>query len=102
MQTTDLREKSLHLIVRTPEKTIYEGEAKAVSSVNEKGPFDVLSAHQNFITLIKDNLSIIDTAGEKQDIPVQGGVMRVHENEVTIFLGVGEFDENEVTHQSIE
>ncbi len=102
MQTSDLREKSLHLIVRTPEKTVYEGEAKAVSSVNEKGPFDVLSAHQNFITLIKENLSIIDASGEKQDFPVQGGVMRVHENEVTIFLGVGEFDENEVKQQTIE
>lgn len=102
METTDLREKSLHLIVRTPEKTVYEGEAKAVSSVNEKGPFDVLSAHQNFITLIKENLSIIDTSGEKQDIPVKGGVMRVHENEITIFLGVGEFDENGVAPQSIE
>jgi F0F1-type ATP synthase epsilon subunit len=88
MQPTDLGHKPLKLTVRTPEKTIYDGEAKAVSSVNERGPFDVLGAHQNFITLIKDSLVIIDPQGERQDIPVQDGVMRVHENEVTIFLGV--------------
>jgi F0F1-type ATP synthase epsilon subunit len=88
MQPTDLRQKPLNLIVRTPEKTIYQGEAKAVSSVNERGPFDVLGAHQNFITLIKESLIIIDPQGEKQDVPIQDGVMRVHENEVTIFLGV--------------
>ncbi|HRN96399.1 MAG TPA: hypothetical protein PLD54_03060 [Candidatus Levybacteria bacterium] len=95
MQTTDLRTKPLMLIVRTPEKTIYEGEARAVSSVNERGPFDVLSAHQNFITLIREKLSIVDNAGEKQDIPIQGGVMRVHENQVTIFLGVDTFKQEE-------
>lgn len=88
MQTIDLRQKPLHLIVRTPEKTVYQGEAKAVSSVNEKGPFDVLGAHQNFITLIKDSLVILDTNGQKQDVPLQDGVMRVHENEVTVYVGV--------------
>jgi F-type H+-transporting ATPase subunit epsilon len=88
MVTADLRTKPLILVVRTPEKTIYEGEAHAVSSVNERGPFDVLAAHQNFITLIREKLVITDTAGEKQEVPVQGGVMRVHENEITIFLGV--------------
>jgi F0F1-type ATP synthase epsilon subunit len=93
MQSTDFQHKPLNLIVRTPEKTIYQGEAKAVSSVNERGPFDVLGAHQNFITLIKDSLSIVDTQGEKQDIPVQDGVMRVHENEVTVFLGVNALKE---------
>lgn len=97
MQSTDLRAKPLALVVRTPEKTIYEGEARAVSSVNERGPFDVLSAHQNFITLIREKLTIIDASGEKQDIPVQGGVMRVHENEVTIFLGVESLKEAEST-----
>lgn len=88
MITPDLRTKPLVLIVRTPEKTMYEGEARSVSSVNERGPFDVLGAHQNFITLIREKLMIIDAAGEKQDVPVEGGVMRVHDNEVTIFLGV--------------
>lgn len=88
MATNDLRSQPLKLVVRTPEKTVYEGEARAISSVNERGPFDVLSAHQNFITLIREKLVIIDTAGEKQEVPVQGGVMRVHENEITIFLGV--------------
>ena len=84
----DLIHTYLQLQVSTPEKEIFSGEAKAVSSVNERGPFDVLPAHQNFITLIKEKLSIIDRNNEKQDIEVQSGVMRVHENEVTIFLGV--------------
>ncbi len=94
MAAPDFTHTLLKLKVRTPEKSIYEGEAKAVSSVNERGPFDVLSAHQNFITLIHEKLIIYDTNGEKQDIPVQRGVMRVHENEVTIFLGVEAFEQH--------
>lgn len=92
MATPDITHALLKLKVRTPEKLIYEGEAKAVSSVNERGPFDVLSAHQNFITIIRERLVIYDNNGEKQDIPVQRGIMRVHENEVTIFLGVEAFE----------
>ncbi len=82
----------LKLQVRTPEKLIFKGEARAVSSVNERGPFDVLPSHQNFITIIHEKLVIIDTNGEKQDIQVQRGVMRVHENEVTVFLGMEAFE----------
>ena len=88
MITPDLRSKPLMLVVKTPEKTIYEGEARAVTSVNERGQFDILAAHQNFITLIREQLIITDPAGEKQEIPVQSGVVRVHDNEITIFLGV--------------
>ena len=95
MPTPDLAQALLKLKVRTPEKSVYEGDAKSVSSVNERGPFDVLSAHQNFITLIREKLVIYDVNGEKQDIPVQRGVMRVHENEVTIFLGVEAFEREE-------
>ena len=93
MTDPNLAQKLLKLKVSSPEKLLYEGEAKAVSSVNERGPFDVLSAHQNFITLIREKLVIYDKSGEKQDIPVQRGVMRVHENEVTIFLGVEAFEQ---------
>lgn len=85
----------LKLKVRTPDKLVFEGDAKAVSSVNERGPFDVLSAHQNFITIIRDKLVIIDLKGEKQEVSVQRGVMRVHENEVTVFLGMEAFEHNQ-------
>lgn len=86
--TMNPRTTLLTLQVRTPEKVIYEGNARAVTSVNERGIFDVLPAHQNFITLIREKLSILDTQGEKQDFPVQGGVMKVYENSVSIFLGL--------------
>lgn len=90
--TSQLSDIPLKLKVRTPDKLVFEGEARAVSSVNERGPFDVLSAHQNFITIIRDKLVIIDLKGEKQDISVQRGVMRVRENEVTVFLGMEAFE----------
>ncbi len=83
-----LNTRMIQLLVRTPERVVFNGEAKAVSSVNERGPFDVLPAHQNFITLIREHLTIHGEAKDSQEIPVQGGVMKVNENSVQVFLGL--------------
>ena len=37
------------------ESILFEGKVKALSSVNEMGPFDILPLHINFISVIKDS-----------------------------------------------
>jgi F0F1-type ATP synthase epsilon subunit len=86
--TQNLKTALLQLHVRAPEKVIYEGEARAISSVNQDGPFDVLSAHENFITIIQDYLVIYDANNQKQETAVEKGVIRVRENNVEVYLGV--------------
>lgn len=84
----DLKKQLLNLHVRAPEKIIFEGESRAVSSVNQDGPFDILSSHENFITIIQDYLVIYDASNQKQEIPVEKGVIRVRDNIVEVYLGV--------------
>lgn len=43
----------LTVTITSPEKMIWHGKANSVSSINSKGPFDILSQHANFITYIE-------------------------------------------------
>lgn len=74
--------------VRSPESTLFDGQAKALSSVNEQGRFDVLPQHAHFITLIKELLVIYDKDDKLKTIKLDGGVMKVSDNIVDVFLGI--------------
>lgn len=78
----------LYLKVFSPEKVFFEGEVKSLTSINEDGKFDVLGEHANFISIIRDTLIISHKNGEKQEIKIDGGVIKVHENRVSVYLGI--------------
>lgn len=83
----DLTQK-LTVSVASSSKKFYEGEAKSVSSNNTVGPFDILPRHENFISLIRDRLSIVDTSGKKFQLKITSGLLEVSGNQVRIFLGI--------------
>lgn len=79
---------SLSVTIKDSRKTIFDGFADAITSFSNKGKFDVLPYHANFIALIKEQV-IIHNKGEKpQIIPLEAGVMKVSENTIKIVLGV--------------
>lgn len=80
--------KNLILHVRNPERIVFEGEVEALSSINDKGPFDVLGNHGNFISIVKDRLIIYHKGGKKEDMKIEKGVLKVVANDVHVFLGL--------------
>ena len=75
----------IHLIVRDRKGTILDTKVSYVSSFNERGRFDVLSDHANFISIVDKR--IIYSDGEKQnEIDVTNGIMRVAGNTVEVYL----------------
>jgi len=78
----------LTLKVLTREDMLFQGKVQVVSSTNDKGKFDVLGRHANFITLIKDKLTIRDVQGEVKEINLKNGVMRVFGGNVDVYLGL--------------
>lgn len=78
----------LEAIIRDREEILFQGKVFAISSTNDVGPFDVLSGHANFISTIKEKLVIHKTKNEKQEMSIDGGVLRVKENKVEIYLGI--------------
>jgi len=83
-----MKNQGLYLNVRTREELIYDGPVKSISSFNDKGVFDVLPQHANFISLIKKFLAFRDQGGQKREIRLNSAIMRVYQGKVNVFLGV--------------
>lgn len=74
--------------VRNRQGLIFEGQVKAVSSINRKGPFDILPRHANFVCTIEKKLVLHRIDGKVTEINLEGGVMEVHHNQVLVFVGI--------------
>ena len=88
MVETSVKNLILSVSVRDRSGILFEGEAEAVSSVNEKGPFDILPLHANFISIISRTLALHIKSNVRKEIPIQKGVLIVRENRVEVYLGI--------------
>lgn len=86
----------LKLYIRDLEKVLFEGEVKAFSAVNEKGRFDVLPMHENFISVIKNKMIIHNLSAGKLEIEISGGIVKVYNDSVEVLLGIADHVENPV------
>jgi F0F1-type ATP synthase epsilon subunit len=78
----------LEVIIRDSHRVLYEGTAERVTSWNEVGTFDILPWHTNFVSVIKNQLSLFDDHTKKIEISLIRGVMYVKQNKVQVFLGL--------------
>lgn len=77
---------NLTVVMRNKEKVLYSGQAQAVTSVNDKGVFDVLPQHANFISLIKEKVIIHPTLKENKEIQIENGIVRIYKDKVYIYV----------------
>jgi len=83
-----MEDKPLFVTIHDRSGAVFEGNAVTLSSYNQKGKFDVLTEHANFITLIQQEIIIIKPDGSQKKVTVGNGVMRVLGSTVDIYLGV--------------
>ncbi len=76
----------LSVFMRSAEEVLYLGEAESVSSVNEKGSFDILPLHSNFISIIKNKV-VITLNNRPQEFKIDSAIMKVKRNNVQIYSG---------------
>lgn len=104
MENTQIGKRSVHttifVSVKSADQSYFEEEARAVTSSNEKGVFDILPEHENFISIITQKIIIYKTDGTKQEIPIDTGILKVHDNKVYIFLGIVKNEEKEPVLQT--
>jgi F0F1-type ATP synthase epsilon subunit len=72
---------------------IIKDKVFAISSTNQKGPFDILPNHSNFITLIHEYLHIHYDRKEVKKIEIDSGVIRCVNNTIQVYLGVETFNQ---------
>lgn len=78
--------KTLHVKVISPAQIYYEGPAESVSAHNKVGPFDILSDHANFFSLLTSGDIAINTGAQVLKFPIKDGIVKVTNNIVTLFI----------------
>lgn len=79
---------TLFVSVKSPEGTLFEGNAIAVSSFNDDGPFDILPMHANFISIIKKKIVLFQTKQSIKEFKLDTAVLKASGNFIRVFLGI--------------
>lgn len=87
-EVIDTHGKKLKVTIRSKEKLLFSGFAQTLSSVNERGPFDILVGHTNFICLISGYVVIDNGLETEQKFQLDKGVAYVVADEVDIYIGI--------------
>lgn len=80
--------KRFKIKIFSPYQTYYEGEAVSLSASNRTGPFDVLAGHINFFSLLAGGTIVLNTGFQRLEFPITRGIIRVSNNDVTLFADV--------------
>jgi F0F1-type ATP synthase epsilon subunit len=80
--------KSIKVKIRDTENTLFEGLVDRISSFNEVGPFDIYPMHANFISILRQGLSLYNKKNKLKEIGFEQAVLKVKKDEVHIFLGI--------------
>lgn len=88
MRIISQENRILSVVVRDRGGVIFIGKADAVSSFNDKGPFDILPLHANFISLINKAIILRLEEAVEKNISIDTGIIKVRENNVEVYIGV--------------
>ena len=78
----------LNVQISNPDKQIWQGQAKSVSSVNSNGPFDILPLHANFITIIENQPIKIQTPEGQKEFQFPNAIIYTSKNTVQIYTEI--------------
>ena len=69
----------------SPNETLYNGEATAITVPSKMGPFTLLEHHAAIVAILEaGKVSFTDDKGERQEMSVKGGFVENHNNQLTI------------------
>ena len=75
---------ALHVVVLSPERTVYEGEADQVVAPAFNGQLGILRGHAPLMALLGEGSLRITTGGQELRYTVAGGFLQVADNQVTV------------------
>ena len=80
--------KTLQIKIRDTQKVIFEGEVDRINSFNEIGQFDIYPMHANFISIIKDKLTLFLKKEKVKELTFEQAVMKVKKDIAHVYLGI--------------
>ncbi len=77
----------MFLEIITPDKKVFEGEAKLVQLPGSKGTFEILKGHAPIIsTLEKGTIKVVEENGNEKFFEVDGGVIENQANKIIVLV----------------
>ena len=83
---------SLHVVVISPEQTIFDGEAESVVAPAWDGELGILRGHAPLMALLGEGDVRVRNAGKTEHFHVEGGFLQVVDNVVTVLSERAEAD----------
>lgn len=84
----------LKVNILTPEKKIYAGEVKELTTENEIGRLEILPNHVAMVTSLVPTVTSFTTAdNNKQKLFTSSGVLRITKNEINLLVETAEWPE---------
>ncbi len=80
--------KTFKVIIRDTENTIFDGEVTRISSYNEVGEFDVYPMHANFISILRQEVTLYNDQKKVKELKFEQAVLKVKADIAHIFLGI--------------
>jgi F-type H+-transporting ATPase subunit epsilon len=71
----------VEVLFLTPQRVIFEGQAKSIILPGEEGTFEILPFHKDIFSRLLTGWVIID---EKEKVPIRRGIVKLEKNVATI------------------
>jgi F0F1-type ATP synthase epsilon subunit len=88
MTDVSAKPQQLDVTIKSKNMILYDGHVTTLTSKNERGVFDILLFHTNFITLISDYVIIDKGIPTEKIFNFEKGVLYVLSNKVIIYVGI--------------
>jgi F0F1-type ATP synthase epsilon subunit len=87
---TDVAEvpQNLRVVIKSKNDILFQGTVSTITSKNERGVFDILLLHTNFITLISEYIILDKDLPTQKRFNFEKGVLYVLANKVDIYVGI--------------
>jgi F0F1-type ATP synthase epsilon subunit len=80
--------KTIKLTIRDTQSIVFEGEVDRISSFNEVGRFDIYPMHANFISIIRQEITLYQDKRLIKSIKIEQAVLKIKQDVANIFLGI--------------
>lgn len=76
--------KELHLVIASPERTVFSGKVDMATFPGELGEFQVLVGHAPLISSLTAGEVRYTTGKESQSLQIKGGFVEVRDNRISV------------------
>lgn len=88
----------LNVLIMSPEKTLFQGDAITVTCTSPVGEFDVLPEHSFFMSIINTQVVVRTPDHHKKSIHINQAILQVSHDQVVILIDVQEKEAKSLIH----